>query len=120
MRRMLIVDDEPKICECLQQFFSQKGFAVVYVCTGTEAIEWLMDQAADVILLDVRLPDMKGTEVLRRARELYPEIKAVMVTAMDNEEPRVDAKVYGACAYITKPFDFSETTWSPVFADFPP
>jgi len=119
MRRMLIVDDESKICECLSNFFSTRGFQVHAALTGTEAIEWLMNQRADVILLDIRLPDMPGIEVLKRAKELYPEVKVIMVTALDKEDPEIEAKAYGACGYVTKPFDFSDLTWAPVFADDP-
>lgn len=111
MRRMLIVDDEPKICECLGQFFRTKGFAVQAVCTGADALEWLIRQPADVILLDIRLPDMSGIEILKRAKELCPEAKVIMVTALDEEESQIDAKVYGACGYVTKPFDFSDPAW---------
>jgi DNA-binding response OmpR family regulator len=114
---MLIVDDEPKICDCLSRFFSARGFAVRCAFTGSEAIEGLMHEAADVILLDVRLPDMLGIEVLKRAKDLYPDAKVIMVTALDSEEPRVEAKAYGACGYVTKPFDFSELTWAPLLAD---
>ena len=114
MRQMLIVDDEPKLCECLGSFFKDKGFVVEYAHTGSDAIEWLMKQPTDVILLDVRLPDMLGIDVLKRAKELYPDAKVIMVSALDKEESQIDAKVYGACGYITKPFDFSDITWAPV------
>ena len=112
MRRMLVVDDEPKICDCLGTFFREKGFAVACTPTGAEAIEWLMEHPVDIILLDVRLPDMRGIEVLKRAKELVPDAKVIMVTALDKEEPQIDAMTYGACAYITKPFDLSELTWA--------
>jgi len=114
MRRMLIVDDEPKLCECLARFFSAKGLAVRFALSGEEALERLMDEPADVILLDMRLPDLPGTEVLKRARELCPQAKIIMVTAVDDDEPQISAKAYGACGYIVKPFDFSEETWAPV------
>jgi len=116
---MLIVDDEPKICECLARFFTAKGLTVTYALSGQEAIDWLMDHPADVILLDLRLPDMPGTEVLKRARELYPEARVVMVTALDAEERRIEAKVYGACGYVTKPFDLSDAAWDAVLAENP-
>lgn len=119
MKRMLVVDDEPKICECLARFFSARGLAVACALSGQEAIEWLMDHAADVILLDLRLPDMPGTEVLRRARELCPEARVVMVTALDAEEHRIEAQVYGACGYVTKPFDLSDAAWDAVLAEDP-
>ena len=114
MRRMFIVDDEPKLCECLAQFFTAKGLAVRFALSGEEALERLMDEPAEVILLDMRLPDLPGTEVLKRARELCPGAKIIMVTAVDEEEPQLDAEAYGACGYIRKPFDFSDSTWGEV------
>jgi len=120
MRRLLIVDDEPKICDCLKEFFSAKGFAVHVAFTGTDAIEHLMEQPVDVMLLDIRLPDMSGLEVLKRAKELAPEAKVIMVTALDKEEPKIDAKVYGAVSYVTKPFDLSDPTWDHVLSDTSP
>lgn len=117
MRQMLIVDDEPKLCECLAQFFQAKGFAVRVACTGAEALDRLMDAPAEVVLLDMWLPDGLGTEVLKRAKDVCPEAKVIIVTAMDDEEPRIDAKIYGACGYILKPFDFSNDTWAEVLAE---
>lgn len=111
---MLVVDDEPKICDCLKAYFAAKGFTVECASTGTEAIEWLMDHPVDVVLLDIRLPDMLGIEVLKRAKDLQPDAKVVMVTALDDEERAIEAKVYGACGYVTKPFDFFDLTWQAV------
>ena len=116
-KRLLIVDDEPKVCECLKLFFSAKGFEASYAHTGGEAVERLADQQPDVVLLDIGLPDFSGIEVLKRARELAPYAKVYMVTAHNDQDLEVEAKVYGAMGYITKPFDFSEVTWAPVFAD---
>lgn len=112
MRRMLIVDDERDICDCLQEFFSARGFAVVSAFSGEEALERLGTQNADVILLDVLLPGLSGIEVLKRAKELSPHVRVIMVTAIDREEVRRQATRYGAEAYITKPFDFADPAWS--------
>ena len=117
MRRMLIVDDERDICDCLEQFFAARGFAVLSVFSGEEALERLQAESADVVLLDILLPGLSGIEILRRAKELNPRVRVIMVTGIDRAELRRTAYHYGAAAYITKPFDFSETTWAAVFAD---
>ena len=117
MPRMLIVDDEPDIGDCLGTFFGSRGFQVYWVSTGEEALEYVHDQPADVILLDIRLPDMWGLELLRRIKGLLPEVKIVMVTALNQPDLASEAKAYGACGYVTKPFDFSDLTWAPVFAE---
>lgn len=114
MRRMLIVEDEQDLCDCLQTYFSSRGFSVTSAFSGEEAVVRLHDAPADVILLDIILPGISGLEVLRYAKQRYPGIRIVMVTAQDRVELRAEARLYGACAYVTKPFDFSETTWSSV------
>ena len=116
MRRMLIVEDERDICDCLEQFFATRGFSVVSAFSGEEALVKLEEGAADVILLDILLPGLSGMEVLKRAKALHPRAQVVMVTALDQIELREEARQYGASAYITKPFDFSPTTWAPVLA----
>ena len=116
MRRMLIVEDERDLCELLQEFFTSRGFTVLSAFSGEEALKTLEDHPADVILLDLILPGISGLEVLRHAKKLYPGARVVIVTGHDRVELRAEARLYGACAYITKPFDFSETTWSPVLA----
>lgn len=114
MRRMMIVEDELDICQCLAEFFEMKGFSVVSAFSGEEALTKLEQGPVDVILLDILLPGLSGIEVLKRAKELHPKALAVMVTALDQVDLRDEARKHGAVAYITKPFDFSPTTWSAV------
>jgi len=115
MRQMLIVEDERDICDCLEQFFRAKGFAVLSVFSAEEALAQLESNAPDVILLDILLPGLSGIEVLKRAKALHPKARVIMVTALDREDLRREAHQYGASGYITKPFDFSLATWAAVF-----
>ncbi|MBI4341294.1 MAG: response regulator [Candidatus Omnitrophica bacterium] len=117
MQRMLIVDDEQDICECLRQFFTSRGFSVASVFSGEEALERLAQESPDLILLDIKLPGLSGIEVLRRMRSTHPHVRVIMVSALDEHELREQAKHYGASAYITKPFDLSDLTWSAVFSN---
>lgn len=112
MRRMLIVEDERDISDCLQEFFRSRGFSVTSAFSGEEALQHLRGQPADVVLLDILLPGLSGIEILRRVKELHPAARVIMVTAHDQSELRLQAYRYGAVAYITKPFDFSARTWS--------
>ena len=114
MRQMLIVEDEPDLRECLKDFFGAKGFAVTGVSSGDEAVEWLAQHAPDALLLDVNVPGLSGLEVLKTARRLYPDAKIVMVSGVERAETKGLARQYGAIAYITKPFDFSDATWGPI------
>jgi len=72
------------------------------------------EQLAEDRLLDILLPGISGLEVLRYAKKRYPGARIIMVTGQDRVELRAEARLYGACAYVTKPFDFSEATWSSV------
>ena len=118
MQQMLIVEDEPDLRECLRDFFSAKGFDVMCATGGDEAIEWLQQHAVEILLLDVNMPGFSGIEVLRFAKQLYPEVKAVMVTGVERKETEELARQYGAIAYVTKPFDFSDATWAPILQKF--
>ncbi|MBI2093424.1 MAG: response regulator [Candidatus Omnitrophica bacterium] len=115
VRKMLIVDDEQDICACMRDFFQTKGFKVICAYSGEEALARLAEQEVDVLLLDILLPGVSGIEVLRCVKESFPRVRIVMVTSVDREDVRAQAHQYGAAAFITKPFDFSNTTWSQVF-----
>ena len=112
MQQMLIVEDERDIADCLEQFFSAKGFTVASAFSAEEALEGLKTRAPDVILLDILLPGLSGLELLKRAKVLHPTARIIMVTALDQDELRREAYFLGAAAYVTKPFDFSDHTWS--------
>ena len=116
MRQMLIVDDDLDICDCLEQFFGARGFSVVLAFSGEQALDRLATSAVEVIVLDILLPGISGLEVLRRARELCPESKIIIITGLPQPELRSEARAYGACGFVTKPFDFSETTWAAAFS----
>ena len=112
VRRMLIVDDEQDICACLQDFFTLHGFFVVSAFSGEEALARMEEEPVDVVLLDILLPGLCGIEVLRRMKERCPSACVIMVTALDQPDLRFEAQRWGAAAYVTKPFDFSDATWS--------
>ena len=114
MPQMLIVEDELDIADCLQQFFAWRGFSVVSTHSGEEALEWLKERSADVILLDLLLPGLSGIEVLKRAKVLHPRAQVIIVTALDQVSLREEAERYGACDFITKPFNFSDNAWSAI------
>lgn len=121
MRHMLIVEDERDICDCLQEFFSTRGFNVSSAFSGEEAIQKLEGETRkpDVILLDILLPGVSGIEVLKRVKDIHPQARVVMVTALDREDLRLQARRYGACGYVTKPFDFADRTWAPILQPQP-
>jgi DNA-binding response OmpR family regulator len=100
----------------LEVFFRAQGFAVHSVFSGEEALTRLADDPPEVMLLDILLPGLSGLEVLKRAKQLHPPTRIIMVTGMKESDLRAAARQYGAAAYVTKPFDFSSHTWSAALA----
>jgi len=115
---MLIVDDERKICEVLKGFFETRGFLVQTAFSGEEALERFAAEPVDFLLLDILLPGLSGIEVLKHVKAKAPHLRVVMITAFDQTDLWSEARLHGAVGYITKPFDFSDPTWSSqLFAD---
>ena len=115
MKTLLIVDDERKICDVLSRFFESKGFQTSAVQSGREATDRLAAQQPDYLLLDVRMPDMSGLEVLRQAKARYPELTVVMVSACSDPETVEEAFRYGAADYLTKPLALTDQAWARAF-----
>lgn len=113
--RMLIVEDELDVSGCLEDFFKGRGFLVDQAFSGEAALEQVERMGPpDAILLDILLPGVSGLEVLKRIKARHPTTCIVIVTGLDRLDLRTEAKLYGAAAYVTKPFDFSDDTWSSV------
>ena len=106
---MLIVEDNADLCHTLAEVFRKSGHKGVTALNGAEAQRLLKTSAIDLMLLDLRLPDMLGIKVLEFAKELDPEIMAIMMTAVANDpRPAVEAMKVGAFDYLTKPFELDE------------
>jgi two-component system KDP operon response regulator KdpE len=102
-RKILVVDDEPRIIQFIRLNLEHDGFEVYEATTGPQALEKLRDQMPDLILLDVMMPDLDGFETLRLIRELST-IPVIMLTAKGEEDDRVRGLELGADDYVTKPF----------------
>jgi len=100
---ILIVDDNEGARRSLALFFRQKGYEVDTAQTGQEAIEKVQGRFFNMALLDIRLPDIDGVELLAPLKEIHPDMVAIMVTAYASLENAVRALNNGAFAYITKP-----------------
>ena len=116
-RRMLIVDDEQLVCQGLEEYFGGKGYAITTAFSGEEALSALTkDGPFDVLLLDIMLPGIHGLEVLKRAKQLHPRARVVIMTALDHGELVESARANGADAFIRKPFNLSDATWASALA----
>lgn len=106
--RVLIVEDEKLIRWSLRQKFEARGFIVADVEDGEQAFEKLNAGVFDLIMLDYKLPDTTGLDILRKVRETDTDVVVIMMTAYSSVESAVDAIKLGAYDYIAKPFDMDE------------
>jgi len=107
-RKLLIVDDEEKVCALLAQYFSLKGYAVRTACRGQEALALSTVFHPDVVLLDLLMPGMSGIDTLRNLKQLNPTPKVLMLSVADHEEVVKGALQLGADFYVCKPINLSE------------
>ena len=108
MANILIVDDEQGMRQLLSLVFGRAGHKVRAAENGRRALQLLREQPADLIVSDVRMPDMDGIALLREARQLLPDVGVVMMTAFATVETAREAFKLGADDFIQKPFDVDE------------
>ena len=108
MAKLLIVDDESDICEFARNFFKKRKIDVSVASGGRQALELIAKENPDLILLDVRMEEMTGIEVLRELRKSKPSVKVIMVSGVEDEETIKEAKALGVIGYIHKPFILEE------------
>ncbi len=105
MNDLLIVDDELSMRQFLTHLFQRENYSVRTAENGRKAMDMLRQQPADVIISDVKMPDIGGIELLRAARELNPNVEVIMMTAFANEATAHEAFLLGAFDFVHKPFD---------------
>jgi two-component system, NtrC family, response regulator PilR len=105
MPNLLIVDDELGMRQFLTHLFQRDGHSVRVADSGREAMSLLHKEPADLIISDVRMPDMDGIKLLQAARELLPDVEVVMMTAFANVDTAREAFLLGAYDFVQKPFD---------------
>ncbi|MEW6749402.1 MAG: sigma-54 dependent transcriptional regulator [Candidatus Latescibacterota bacterium] len=105
---ILVIDDEEAQREALAGYLRKRGYGVLVAASGQAGVEALRTHAVDLVLTDLRLPDLDGIGVLREARQLNPEIEVVMVTAYGSVGGAVEAMKGGAFHYLEKPVDLDE------------
>ena len=104
--RLLIVDDEPGILEVVDRFASRAGYETATCPSGADAIASLQTRRMDLVLVDVRMPDVGGLDVLRAIRDIDPRCQAVLMSGAASVETAVEAIKLGAMDYLSKPLDF--------------
>ena len=108
MSNILIVDDEQSYRQLLTLVFESDGHSIRTAANGREAVDLVASEAPDVIVSDVRMPDMDGIEMLREVRKTHADLGVVFMTAHASVEAAREAFKLGADDFITKPFDVEE------------
>jgi DNA-binding NtrC family response regulator len=104
MEKILIVDDEPFICENLQRILQEEQYDTVVAQEGERALRILENELIDLVFLDLNLPDLPGLAVLKRIKEEDPDLLVIIITGFASVESAVEALKMGAYDYIKKPF----------------
>ncbi len=107
-KKILIVDDERSLLESLEMFLSEKDYEVACAMTAADGLKKNNSFKPDVIILDIRLPDMDGLEVLKELRLKAKKNNVIIITAFHDMDTTIKAMKFGACEYIPKPIDIEE------------
>ncbi len=105
--RILIVDDEEDICTMLADFLDDCGYETFCATTGKEALSLLKAARPHLMLLDIRMPEMSGIDILREVRVVDQEIGVIMITGYQDVEIAQEALKMGASDFVTKPIDLN-------------
>jgi two-component system, NtrC family, response regulator AtoC len=107
-RTILVADDDSSIRSLLKQLLSDEGYAVVEATTGTEVVEKVKDTNPDLVIMDVRMPELDGIEALSKLKVSSPKTSVLIMTAFGSSNNAIRAMELGAFDYITKPFELDK------------
>jgi two-component system response regulator FixJ len=110
-QRIYFVDDEPKICEVVGETLEESGFEVSCFTSAADCLEQLHSPACDLLITDVKMPDMDGIELLTEVKRLAPWIPILVITGYGNIPMAVTAVKAGAVDFIEKPLDKKSFLW---------
>jgi len=102
--KVLVIDDESVICDACRLVLEEKGHGVDRCLTGTEGLQAIERSPYDIILLDMKLPDIDGTEILKTVREKTPAPCVIVMTGYSTMSNALQAMKLGAADYLAKPF----------------
>ena len=107
--RILIVDDDESIREVLTAILRDEGYIVEAVDTGEKAIQATQQKFYNLVLIDIRLPDMEGTKLLTKMKDTIPKMVKIIITGYPTLQNAIEAVNKGADGYIVKPINIEET-----------
>jgi DNA-binding response OmpR family regulator len=103
---LLLVDDEPQVVDMLRDYFQEQGYSVMSALNGRDALVLASLTRPDAVLLDIRMPELQGPDVLRELRAMDDSISVVMLSGTDDEALARELLKAGAFDYVRKPFLF--------------
>lgn len=106
--KILIVDDQFGIRILLNEVFNKEGYQTFQAANGVQALEILTNHSPDLVLLDMKIPGMDGNEILKRMKQIDPDIKVIIMTAYGELDMIQQAKDLGAITHFAKPFDIDD------------
>ena len=106
--KILLVDDERGFVDVISKRMSKRNIKVTCAYSGTEALQALKKEDFDVTVLDLKMEDMDGIEILKIIKKIAPDLPVIMLTGHGSEEAVRDGIRFGAFDYLTKPCDFEE------------
>lgn len=106
--KVLLVDDETDFVETLVKRLRKRKLDVRAASSGQQALDMLSESPSDVVVLDVKMPDMDGIETLRRIKKIAPSVEVVMLTGHANVEVAMQGMELGAFDYLMKPIDIDD------------
>jgi two-component system, OmpR family, KDP operon response regulator KdpE len=106
--RILVVDDEPAILRFLRAGLGGQGYVVLEAETGQKALDMARSKRADIVVLDLGLPDIDGLQVIERIRDAGSAVPIIVLSSRNDEAAKVQALDFGADDYVTKPFGIEE------------
>ena len=107
-KKILVIDDEEMIRDLLDESFHKIGYEVDTEMYGKKALKRIEEKKYDLLITDLRLPDLSGMEILSRVKKKYPDLGIIMITAYGSIKNAVRSMKQGAFDYITKPFNLDE------------
>jgi two-component system, response regulator, stage 0 sporulation protein F len=106
--KILIVDDQYGIRILLNEVFQKEGYTTYQAANGMQALEIVRKHQPDLVLLDMKIPGMDGIEILKRLKEIDPDIKVIIMTAYGELDMIQETKELGAIMHFAKPFDIDD------------
>ncbi|MFB5166280.1 MULTISPECIES: response regulator [Anoxybacillaceae] len=106
--KILIVDDQYGIRILLNEVFQREGYTTYQAANGIQALEIVRKHQPDLVLLDMKIPGMDGIEILKRLKEIDPDIKVIIMTAYGELDMIQETKELGAIMHFAKPFDIDD------------